>query len=638
MAFHHVWAEWSQWFWPSAINHLWQATLFALLVWAAMLALRQASPQMRYAAWLLAMAKFLLPVAWLAFALDKLGLRFSRAESLAADFSTSALILVEIAEPVAEIAQPITHQEVYCVLTLVWLLGMLAVLVNWQVRRWRLAQLLHVESAPPERIAELFAELQRQLGFKRHIPLIVSARIVEPGVWGIRRPKVVLPPGLDERLGDDELRAVLMHGLFHIEQRDNLLGTVQMIVCALFWFHPLVWLIDRKLMDECELMCDEKVIRFGGAAESYAAGLWKVVQHGLGWPVAGVSRVTGSNLKRRIELMLKTDYSCRPALRQRTLAGLMVTLLVALTFAVGILPRAGMHAQNQRSKPGDNLLTDGGPATGVSGGVASGVGKGIAGGPSGGIGQGLSKAISGGEAAGVSGGVPGGVEGALNIQPEKNDRQESNQQQALNKWQLIEQAPEFVIQIDSSNGSPLLIRNAIVKTLIGDGDQVLTTPQQAGKADRLISQFHLTLLNQTEKAVKSFQYEVENPGILARLELPFSNASRSQVIAPSDSLSIGKESLVHYRLREGAFSPTAFTVRVTKVVYEDGTIWGNGSTQRQDDEQAKTSAQQEEDKSILPMSASRRPKILYREKASYTKEARDQKVEGTVVLNPIPFK
>jgi beta-lactamase regulating signal transducer with metallopeptidase domain len=341
---HYVLAEWSQWFWPSAINHLWQATLFALLVWAAMLALRQASPQMRYAAWLLALAKFLLPVAWLAFALDKLGLRFSRAESLAADFSTGALILVETAEPVAEIARPIAHHEVYCVLTLVWLLGMLAVLANWQLRRWRLAQSLRVESATPERVAELFAELQRQLGFKRQIPLIVSARIAEPGVWGIWRPIVVLPPGLDERLDDDELRAVLMHELFHIEQRDNLLSTVQMIICALFWFHPLVWLIDRKLMGECELMCDEKVIRFGGEAESYAAGLWKVVQHGLGWPVAGVSRVTGSNLKRRIELMLNAKYQVERSWARRLMTGVTFGGLFAIAIATAWLSRGSVQA------------------------------------------------------------------------------------------------------------------------------------------------------------------------------------------------------------------------------------------------------------------------------------------------------
>jgi len=39
-----------------------------------------------------------------------------------------------------------------------------------------------------------------------------------------------------------------------------------------------------------------------------------------------------------------------------------------------------------------------------------------------------------------------------------------------------------------------------------------------------------------------------------------------------------------------------------------------------------------QDDPVQPMSAFLRPKILYREKASYTKEARDQKVEGTVVL------
>ena len=354
MAIHQVWAEWSRWFWPLAINHLWQATLFALLVWAAMSLLRQSSPRARSAAWWLALAKFVLPVAWPAAAMDKLGLRFSRAEFLAADFLTSARILIETTEPTAEMNAPFTqhaaHHEFYCALTLVWLLGAIAVLANWQLRRWRLAGLLRAGSVEATgRAAELFAELQSRLGFKRRIPLVVCTHIAEPGVWGVWRPRVVLPPGLDERLSDDELAAVLAHELFHVRRRDNLLSSVRMVACGFIWFHPLVWLIDRRLTGECELMCDEKVIRSGGSAESYAAGLWKAVQHGLGWPVAGVSRVAGPNLKRRIELMLETNYLRRPALRQRALAGLTVASLVALTFAVSVLPRAEVRAQNQRS-------------------------------------------------------------------------------------------------------------------------------------------------------------------------------------------------------------------------------------------------------------------------------------------------
>ncbi|MGH9799572.1 MAG: M56 family metallopeptidase, partial [Blastocatellia bacterium] len=226
MSLHNFLAEWSQWFWPLAINHLWQATLFALLVWAAMVLLRQASPRMRHAARVLALAKFLLPAAGLVVAIDKFGLRSQRVETLASDFSAGALILIETSESVAEVNAQASHVETYCALTLVWAAGAIAVFAYWQARRWQLSKTLRAESAEVTgRFAEIFAELQRRLGFTRPVPLIVSARIAEPGVWGIWRPKIVLPPSLDERLGDEELTAVLMHELIHVRQRDNLLST-----------------------------------------------------------------------------------------------------------------------------------------------------------------------------------------------------------------------------------------------------------------------------------------------------------------------------------------------------------------------------------------------------------------------------
>ena len=327
MSFHQHFAEWSRWLWPSFLNHLWQATLFALLVWSAMWLLRRASPRVRYAAWALALAKFVFPAAALAVLIDRFGWRSSRLDSLAADFSAGTMIFLETIDPAFTENASASHAEVYCALTTIWTAGAIAVFVFWQLRRWRFSRGINADSVPAAgKVAELSAQLQRQLGFNGNIPLIVSARMSGPGLWGLLRPKIILPPDLETRLQEDELAAVLLHELMHLRQRDNWLATAQMMVCCLLWFHPLIWLIDRRLMGERELMCDESVIRFGSSAEIYAAGLWKVVQHGLGWPVAGVSRVTGSNLKRRIEIMLNAKHQIENSLLRRLTAGAFLML------------------------------------------------------------------------------------------------------------------------------------------------------------------------------------------------------------------------------------------------------------------------------------------------------------------------
>ena len=272
MSFHQYFAEWSRWFWPLFVNHLWQATLFALPVWGAMKLLRQASPRVRHAGWMLALAKFALPAAALAAVIDRFGWRSPRLDSLATNFSAGAMVLLEAVEPVvAEVSEnaSASHAELYCALTAIWLAGAFAVFAFWQFRHWRFTRGINADSVPATgSVAELSARLQRELGIAGDVPLLVSGQAAGPGLLGILRPKIVLPPNLENRLKEEELAAVLLHELIHLRRRDNLWATARMMVCCLFWFHPLIWLIDRQLMGERELMCDESVIRFGSPAEN----------------------------------------------------------------------------------------------------------------------------------------------------------------------------------------------------------------------------------------------------------------------------------------------------------------------------------------------------------------------------------
>jgi TonB family protein len=83
--------------------------------------------------------------------------------------------------------------------------------------------------------------------------------------------------------------------------------------------------------------------------------LWKVVQFGLGWPVAGISRATGSNLNRRIKLMLNADYRSKSSMASHALAGITFVALIALAAAMALLSRDGavdakaLAAQDQKS-------------------------------------------------------------------------------------------------------------------------------------------------------------------------------------------------------------------------------------------------------------------------------------------------
>src|SRR6185312_12152544 len=144
---------------------------------------------------------------------------------------------------------------------------------------------------------------------------------------------------ISRQLDDQELEAIMLHELVHIQRRDNLIGNLQLALCALLWFHPLVWFINRKLFDEREQVCDERVMEVCRVPEAYASSILKVVRFCFGWRLAGVTgAASGSNLRRRIENIMSTGKS-----KRRTSVASRVAAVGLVGLALLILVVAGVY-------------------------------------------------------------------------------------------------------------------------------------------------------------------------------------------------------------------------------------------------------------------------------------------------------
>lgn len=338
MTIPHEWlADLSSRFWPLALNHLWQSTLFVLAVLPMILLLRRSPARVRYSLCLVASAKFVLPSAMLVLVLAPLGLsglpgssvlRLDFAAALASWFSGGA------AAPGATEAGG--HLELYCVLSLVWFAGALLLGGGWLLRQRRFARTLagaRRVSAGPE--AELLEQVRRRLGIRRRIVLAMLPGTVEPGVWRVLRPVLILPEEMPGHLSPAELEALFLHELIHVRRWDNLVATVHMLVCCAFWFHPVVWLLDRRLLAEREEACDERVVELCGRADTYARGLLKAVRFAIGWRLAGVSSASASNFLRRIERIRSGVGRRTPTLADRGFLGAVLALLMVFSVAAG---------------------------------------------------------------------------------------------------------------------------------------------------------------------------------------------------------------------------------------------------------------------------------------------------------------
>jgi bla regulator protein BlaR1 len=347
----------------SLANHLWQSTLVAGLAWLVTLALRRDRAGVRYAVWLVASLKFIVPFA----ALTSLGTRAGWRPVVAASSSlpynaTLDTVGQPFSQPVMRAAAhlsiaPLDVNAIGGVLSNVligvWILGAAVLLAVW-IARWRRVRAV-VRSSTRMESGQLFdavQTLERAAGLTRSIAIVSSDSSIEPGVFGIRRPTLVWPSRMSEHLSDEQIDAVVAHEVMHVRRRDNLAATLHMCVQAAFWFHPLVWWIGARLVDERECACDEAVVRAGSEPEAYAESILKTCQFYVESPLTCVAGVTGSDLKKRIEHIMKNEArSMLNAWKKCFLAATASAALVA-PLVVGVLNVRPVLALGQNAVAG----------------------------------------------------------------------------------------------------------------------------------------------------------------------------------------------------------------------------------------------------------------------------------------------
>ena len=282
----------------SIINHLWQSSCFALLAGICAFVLRRNSPKLRYWVWLSASLKFLLP--WVL--LVSLGSLVPWPRHRVAFVATSAVsgVLVRIAEPFSVNSYAVaparvqTHWGVTAVVFL-WAAGFVA--IGFRIFRSSRSVWAMLRRAYP---------VQVPVG----VPAVIAPSADAPGIVGFLRPVLVLPPRLLERLNPKQLEALLAHELSHVRRRDNFFAALHMGVEAIFWFHPLVWWIGSRMLEERELACDEEVLRQGYEPTDYARGILTVCEHYSEAPLPCISGVTGADIRKRLKIILRGTPPC----------------------------------------------------------------------------------------------------------------------------------------------------------------------------------------------------------------------------------------------------------------------------------------------------------------------------------------
>jgi TonB family protein len=330
-------------------NHLWQSTLYLAAAALIVRLLKQQDARWRYAIWLSASFKFLLPFA----VLIAMG---SRLPHPAAPTVTVSVAVQTMSQPFTPAHQSATDPRGVSTLIAwltggralqlfgaLWVIGCAALVSVRIVRRRHLLTLLRRSVAlSGGRERESLERMQQQLGISTPVRLQSSESWLEPAVVGVLRPTILWPSLLTQRLTDRELDAIFAHELLHVRRRDNLTAAVHALLETVFWFHPALWWLETRLLTERERACDEAVVRLGNEPHTYARSILKVCNFCLRLPASAAAGVTGADLNQRVEDIM----NARPV-STLNVARKMLLIATGLAFLGGPVVVGSLQAESK---------------------------------------------------------------------------------------------------------------------------------------------------------------------------------------------------------------------------------------------------------------------------------------------------
>jgi len=343
----------------SALLHsLWQDAIVGLLLWGALVALRHATANARYLVCCAALGLMAaLPILTMIVVSDR-----GIPDHLTMPASLTIVTPMDDATP-REGAPPapgtLSENGLASLRPWVlplWFVGVLACSLRLVLAGAHTAVLRRRSDPEQGPIASTVARLAARIGVHRSVSVRISIMTDTPATLGLLRPVILLPPAVALGVTPEQLEALLAHELAHIRRHDYLVNVLQMLAETLFFYHPAVWWVSKRMRVERELCCDDIAVDACGDAVSYAQALTKVARLQLTRPGMALG-ATGGPFLQRIQRLLGVAPTSRPAYPLWVTAA-SVVLIVAVMFT-------GSYAQS--SSPGTLAPTDPEPESALRG-------------------------------------------------------------------------------------------------------------------------------------------------------------------------------------------------------------------------------------------------------------------------------
>lgn len=248
--------------------------------------------------------------------------------------SPSVVVNVAVSDDFVKTGSDIYLWESYLfeILFLVWFLGF-ALCISYQIlRHARFMSCVNrfSKAVDDDNILRISGEVLSQRKVKGTVKLREFKLISSPMIVGLFEPTLLLP---HTDFTDDELKMIFNHEYVHLKRKDTIYKVIIQLFKAVHWFNPLVHFIANVIERECEISCDEEVVKNCTNEEKqlYCSVILDIVNNSVSLKTAFSTNFSSGKvfLKRRFGEILSTKIR-----HKFIIVGALVLLLTVLSGTV----------------------------------------------------------------------------------------------------------------------------------------------------------------------------------------------------------------------------------------------------------------------------------------------------------------
>lgn len=223
----------------------WQLLLLSILIWPLSQLSRHAYPKFAYGLWGILLFKSLIP------------LKFSLSGSATTILQTPSAFITTL-PPILGSNAPTSLFNPILATAVFWAMGVIILTLRFSINEIRFRKKLQNARVWPDQ--EKLRALIKAGPLRREPILFTSEVATTPFTLGILHPRIFLPSDAVE-WSEIQLRSILAHEIAHINRFDLVVIYLQMLAKILYFFHPVVWLMNDQLNFQRERICDDEAIR-----------------------------------------------------------------------------------------------------------------------------------------------------------------------------------------------------------------------------------------------------------------------------------------------------------------------------------------------------------------------------------------